>query len=61
MAFLVVMTIPQQGEIGHGIELAEVGAGDVEKIANHQVGGPGRQQIRQTIKDIKMCRPRSYG
>jgi len=47
------VVIAQQGKIRYGIELVEVRAGDPEKIADHQIRGPGGQKIRKGIKHIK--------
>ena len=44
---------PEDGKIGHRVELKQVRAGDHEKIADHQVRCPGQQQIREGIEDVE--------
>ncbi|OPZ59164.1 MAG: hypothetical protein BWY87_01139 [Deltaproteobacteria bacterium ADurb.Bin510] len=50
---LVVVAVSDQAEVGHGVELEEVGAGDHEEVADHQVGGPGREQVGEAVKDVE--------
>ncbi len=45
--------IAEQGKIGNGIQFIQIRAGDHKEIADHQVRRPGRQQVRQAVKDIK--------
>ncbi|OPY84406.1 MAG: hypothetical protein A4E72_02264 [Syntrophus sp. PtaU1.Bin208] len=47
------MVVAQQGEVGDSVELVEVGAGDPEEIADHQICSPGGQKIRKGVKNIK--------
>ena len=47
------MTVPQDGKIGDRIELEEVRAGDQEEVSDHQVRGPGREEIGEAVKDVK--------
>ena len=44
---------PDQGEIGHGVQLEEVGAGDPEEVAHHQIGIPHRLELGQAVKHIE--------
>ena len=47
----------QQREVGHRVQLKQVGAGDPEKVAHHQVGIPHRLQIRKAVEDIERVPP----
>ena len=52
------VTASKEGEVGHGIQFEQVGAGYLEKISDHAIGSPGQKQIRKTIKHVKNIRPR---
>jgi len=43
----------QNGEIRDRIEFKQIGAGDDEEVADHQVRRPGQEQIGQAVKNVK--------
>ena len=43
----------QNGEIRDRIEFKQIGAGDDEEVADHQVRRPGLEQIGQAVKNVK--------
>jgi len=47
------MTAPQNTEVGDRVELVKIGAGDLEEIPDHQVIGPGREEIREAVEHIE--------
>lgn len=51
------VVIADQGEIRHGIEFVQVGACDPEKVAHHEIGGPGQEQVREGVEDVKYLFP----
>ena len=49
----VAVAAREQAEIGNRVEPIKVGTDDLEEIADHQVGGPGREQIGETVEDVE--------
>src|SRR6056297_777466 len=47
------MTAADQGKIGNGIKIKQIGAGNTEKIGDHMIGGPGRKQLGEAVKNIE--------
>ena len=46
------VAVAYEREIGQCIELVQVRTGEHEKVADHEVSGPCRQEVRERIKDI---------
>ncbi len=51
------MPVPQDNEIGDRVQLEKVRACNDEKIADHKVGGPGQEQVRQAVEHVKDIAP----
>ena len=43
--------VAQQGEVGQGLQVEDVGAGEHEEIAQHAIAGPGLGQGREAVED----------
>ena len=50
---LEAVAAAQQREIGHRLQLVEVGAGHAEEVAHHLVGVPSRLQLAQAVEDVE--------
>ena len=50
--------VAKQREIGERLHLVEVGAGDHEEVAEHQVAVPVGGQVRQAVEDVAGALPR---
>ncbi len=46
------VVFPEQSEIGYRVELIQIGAGNGEEVADHEVRGPRGEQVREGIKDV---------
>ena len=51
------MPPPDQGKIGHGVQLKQVRAGHPEEVSHHQVGVPYGLKLGKTVKHIKGILP----
>ncbi len=45
--------LPDQGEVGHCVEVIEIGASNPEEVTDHMIGRPGGQKLRERVEDVE--------
>ncbi len=52
------VTVPEQPEVGDGLEIVQVGTGEREEVAEHLVGVPVDGEVGEAVEEVEGAPPR---